>query len=622
MAIIIRRPPIHQGRIQQFFLVVAFFYVCLVLRLGWLQIANGNFYGSLAASMRSRTIDVIAPRGDVVDRNDKQLAITARTAQLVCDPTLIKNAGATIASLNGILINPPADLATRLTVTYNKKNKPLQHVVLVEHLETAEIEKLAAARINKKISPTLAGIVLEDKLTRVNTQGQLAVHVVGITVPDADGRPKGVMGVEKTCQTVLHGEDGQQIYEVDARRRPIPDTQHLIKEKIDGRNVRLTIDANIQRIAEQELAKCCEKFQPTGATVIIMDPATGDVLAMASWPNFDPANRDSIKSALSDPLQNHALSLYEPGSTVKAITAAQAIDTHAITLTETFTCNGPRQIGSRYVKCATHHGAVGVHGTQTVDGVIAESCNVCTAMIGLQLGSERMLQGLRNFKLMDNTGVGLPSDNHGRVALDGTREKLSITTLGRVAFGQSFMATPLGMTSAYCALAFGGIQMKPRLIEAYLDNSGHVVEEFATQQWGVAVKPETAKIMTSILEGVVTHGTGKDCATVPGYRVAGKTGTAQRVDPLTHQYSSTNFVASFIGYLPASHPRVVINVLVDSPKGAQFGSMVAAPPFKQIAERVMAYLHVTPDDPASMNTITKADTKTETKSETKATQGL
>lgn len=599
MAVRAKQPIDLQFRIERLFWFVAICYLVLVSRLVYLQAINGAYFHAKAQKMRAQTVKADAERGAVLDRDGKPMAVTIHLAELTFDPCKVTDpagAAAILADVVGAPAPQIADVLGRKEV----EGAPSRHSVKLPYtLNPESASALRAAYSRKGVTKAMTGITVKDVPQRSCLAGKEAVHVVGTVTPGKDNRPVGVMGIERSLNEVLKGSDGSVEGELDARRRLIPGTQLKTVEKHDGLDVKLTIDSTIQHLAEVELAACCDKYHPVGATAIVVDPKTGEVLALVSYPSFDPATRAELKGGQTEPLRNYALSLFEPGSTMKIITAAAALGENVITPETPFECSGHLTIGNRTVNCASHGGS-SAHGHETIAKIIAHSCNVASAQIGMMVGMERLRKYLEAFGLLDQTGIELPSDMRGRLGFGADAQATGISKTSRVAFGQSVMVTPLAMAMAYAAIANHGVLMKPQLVSAYYDSSGKLVKKFAPVQVRQAIDPKLADYLVSLLEGVVTDGTAK-VAAIPGYTVAGKTGTAQKVVKGQKGYARGKYVASFVGFLPARNPRAVVYVVVDEPQGAYYGAQVAAPVFQAIGQRLLWYWKVPPDDPASLN---------------------
>jgi cell division protein FtsI/penicillin-binding protein 2 len=557
--------------------------------------------------MRQQAITLRAERGDILDREGRPLAVSTRAGDLVCDPVAVTNPEEAARLTSAIVGLPEAEVLARLRPQPMANGRVDRHVVLQKNLDPEKIVAFRVALEDKSRAAAMKGVFVDEKPDRTYPAGREAVHVVGIVQPGPGGKARGTMGIEQSFDAELRGSEGFMRAEVDAKRRVIPDTQSDRLDARDGADVRLTIDSTIQHIAETELEKACIENKPVSGMAIVMDPKTGDVLAMASWPSFDPHSKTELYASKTlAPMANHTLSLYEPGSTLKLLTAAAALETGVVTPSTVLPCAGMLRIGNKYVKCASHGGSR-AHGPSDMRRILEQSCNVGTSQLGMKLGMDRMADWLGRFNMLSETGVGLVGDTHGRLGLGAESQRGGNAKVARVAFGQSVMVTPLAVASVYAAVANNGVLMKPRLVMGLQDGSGRTVKAFAPTELRRVLKPETTVLLTDYLEAVVESGTGKGVANVPGYRVAGKTGTAQKVDPETKRYSWTKYVASFVGYLPASNPRAVVYVLLDSPSaGKTYGGQVAAPAFRNISQQLMWYWKVPPDDPASAERVKAA----------------
>lgn len=599
MAIPFRQQDQVKQRIERFFVLVAACYIVLIGRLVYLQAIQGGYFRARAESLREQKIPLRAQRGDILDRDGKPLAVTTHVGMLVCDPTLVKDPSTTGTLLATLLNTPPADMIALMSPRLMPNGKPSRNVIVLERLDPDQMRVVREAKGRKKDARLLEGLNILEKTERRYPAGSDTVHVVGLLTGSVGDRMKGGMGLEQTCDRVLQGADGYVQTEVDPRRRPIPDTQQVRVDAANGRDVRTTLDSAIQHIAESELEKACKEYLPDSAAAIVLDPKTGDVLAMVSYPTFDPEARSQMAGP-NEPAMNRALTPYEPGSTLKILTAAGALESGAITTSTTFHCDGHLPLGNKTIKDAEHGKGGGGHGDADIRKIIAESCNICTAQIGMKLGLKRMEQCLLSFGMLDKTGIELTADQRGTLGEIPGGQRGDTYKVARVAFGQSVMVSPLALTSAYGCIANNGTLVPPRLVMAHQDTSGKTVKQFAPREGRQVIKPETAAILKSLLEEVILSGTGKNTANVPGYRAAGKTGTAQKVVRGVRGYSG-QFIASFIGFLPASDPKAVIYVMMDNPKGGKhYGSQVAAPVFKSIGQQLMWYWKVTPDDPASL----------------------
>jgi cell division protein FtsI/penicillin-binding protein 2 len=549
-------------------------YVGLVGRLFYIQVIKAPYYIGKERELTVRRIVLPARRGTVYDRNGEKLAVTIDSCDISAQPALIDDKDDAASRIAEIMKCPKSKILDELST--DKK-----FVYLARGADISIGEAIKKARIQ--------GVGFDRTTKRMYPNGTMACHVVGFT--NVDG--KGIEGIERSYDRELRGIDGFVIAEVDAKGRIIPGTKKRRIEPVDGEDLVLTIDATLQHSLEQQLAESCTKYQAAGASAVMIDPKTGEVLALANMPNYDP-NRSSKSSAASR--RNRAVTdLYEPGSTLKTITACAALEDKAITTTDTWYCHGSTTISGHVVRCSLHPPFMNGHGTVNVAKILKYSCNIGAAGMGFRLGKERLYRAEEAFGLYEKPGSGLPGEVAGWP--DNWRT-WSQVRLANIAFGQGIAVTPMQMARAYCAVANGGLMLRPYIIKEIHKPDGSIDQAFGPTIVRRVISTETASIVTRDLEGVVTEGTGKN-ADVPGYRVCGKTGSAQKAGPGGHGYGGGRVVASFAGFLPMSDPRIVLLVAVDEPKGSHFGATVAAPVFQGAAQNAMWRLKVPPDSPTT-----------------------
>jgi len=601
------RYEIPRQRVWLIFGTILFCYVGLVFRLLWLQGREGVALRAEAAARRRHKIEVPSQRGSICANDGSPLAVSLYSGTLTFDPGAMrtdpndarhaarneKDLDRAITALAPMVHQSPEQLAAtigtaRANYQFHPKAKGIRNILIAKDLPMDFAGNYRSARI------PFPGFSLTDGSRRYYTSGANTAQVVGFV--GKDGQPLG--GLEKACSKWLIGQTGLASSELDGRRRLIPDTLQRVRPAQDGLDVHTTLDANIQHIVTDEASKIVNQFHPAGISVVVVDPQTGDILSLVSLPNFDPGQNLSGVS-IDAQWERCATRLYEPGSTLKALTLAAALDNGTITENSWFNCDGHFEIGRKVIHCA--HGEV--HGSQNAAGILKHSCNIGAALVGLKMGAEKMQETETRFGLLDKLDIGLPGQKSGYYSLDKTENIHSAAKTARVAFGQSITTTPLHVAMAYAAIANGGILRKPRLLTSLTDSSGAVVQKWDPAPGKTILKAQTSAELTSMLRSVVTEGTGK-IAAVPGYMVAGKTGTAQK-------YKPGKYVGSFIGYLPASPratPRAVILVAVDEPQGEHyFGADVAGPTFQAIATRLMQYWRVPEDDPDKTQAQTAAD---------------
>jgi stage V sporulation protein D (sporulation-specific penicillin-binding protein) len=450
----------------------------------------------------------------------------------------------------------------------HKNGKPLYFVYVARAADRSRVDKLLAQHI--------PGLEARPAPKRIHPSGSLAAHVTGFVDADDSGRE----GMEAKLNHFLLGKDGVEVAEADAINRPIPDTEVYYRPPVNGGTAKLTIDANIQAFAETELHKLQEQFAPEGATAIVLDTRTGEVLALANSPTFDP--NDPAKGPAQYRRNRAIQDLYEPGSTFKTMTLSAALE-EQLKDTTVF-CPGSKAIGTHTIRCA--HGES--HGRVGLREIEQHSCNIGAATIGLRLGRETLYKYIKRFGFLDKTGIELPGEEHGLVG-QKPEDWPDIKT-ANVAFGQGVVVTPLAILRMYAAIANDGVMLPPTILMSVNGKLHHRPDPPRR-----IVSPQTAQTIRGFMESVVNGGTGKN-AKIPSYRVGGKTGTAQLVR--NGRYASGAYVSSFIGILPLAHPIIAILVAATHPtKGGFYGATVAAPAFREIARQTMAYLRIPPDAP-------------------------
>lgn len=576
------RGQIHLGRrIRVLFVFFICFSVILLSRLVEIQVFDGQELFNIARKQRVKRVPVIPRRGFITDRNGEVLAlnISLRSVEAVPYRLTDKAKVARVMSLY-LGVNENA-LLQRLTQA--------KHYVLVKrrvHEEKAQalMESLKLLNLNSPKSPGV-GVFAEDK--RFYPKGVLASQVLGFAGVDS----MGLSGVELSYNNDLRGKVSTVFAERDARGMLIPVSVNSQPTVEEGKNIRLTLDSQIQFIVEKELDRLMGAFAPRRAIAIVMNPGTGEILAMGSRPAFDPNNfLDFPDKVWSNPAISF---LHEPGSTFKAFVAAAWIDSRPDFM-KRFYCKGKltfthkKDKDQKYVlhdaDAENHQGG---HGFLDLQGILKYSCNIGAAQIGIQLGRNDFARYVEGFGFGKETHLGLEGEEKGSVV---PKDGWSSTVLAHSAIGQGIAVTPIQMLTAFCAIANGGTLMQPYLLKEVRTPDGRVVKVMNPSPVRNVISQKTAKILSTYMERVVLEGTGKN-AKVFGYRVAGKTGTAQKSAP-RGGYIPGKFVASFIGFVPADDPKIAILVEVDEPRGSIYGSQVAAPAFSNIARDVLYALGV------------------------------
>ena len=550
-------------------------YMILVARLFYIQVVRAPHFKQLAIDMTVRHTPLPARRGTIYDRDMNKIAVTVDAYDISANPNLIKDKTG-VAKLIAPILGEDEK------VVLEKLSLPKGFVYLARRASADIGDKIKKAKIDG-ISSTITTM-------RMYPGAELACHVVGFV--NVDG--KGMEGLEKVYNKELSGKDGYIVEEYDRKGTPIPGTIKERVEPINGKDLVLTIDSTLQHGLEVDLRKTYEDHKAAGACAVIMNPSTGEVLALANMPDFDPNDSGNADPASR---RNRALTdLYEPGSTLKTLTACAAVESKAVAPNETWYCHGSTKIGKRTVRCSLHgrefaHG----HGVTDMAKMLKYSCNIAAAGIGLRVGKQRLYSFEKAFGLYEKPGSGMSGEVKGWH--DSWQDWADIR-LANIAFGQGIAVTPLQMARAYCAVANGGLLMRPYVVSAIRSGSG-IEKSFPPRISRRVISEATSATVSEMLTGVVSDGTGQS-AQVDGYRIGGKTGSAQKA--VNGRYVAGKIVASFVGFLPITKPRAVILVAVDEPKGSHFGAVVAAPVFQLSAKRAMWRLKIPPDDPANEST--------------------
>ncbi|OPY57714.1 MAG: Stage V sporulation protein D [Pelotomaculum sp. PtaU1.Bin035] len=533
------------------------------MRLGWLQIVEGDKLREEAMEIRMRDVPVEAKRGAILDRNGNELAASISVDSAYAFPPQIENKREYADKIAGALGMDKEDV-------YNKLTQDVGFVWLKRRIDYESAKKLKDLK--------LSGVELVEESRRFYRQETLAAHLLGFAGDDN----QGLIGVESVYDKELKGIPGRIVIEKDAVGRNIPEALHKYIPPVPGNNLVLTIDQNIQFFVERELDKIVEAHHPKLAVIVVMDPKTGEILAMGNRPTFNPGDWRQYPQSVWD----HNPSIwynYEPGSTFKIITAASALEEGAVRPSDTFFDPGYIKVADRSIQCWYDGG----HGSQTFEEVVQNSCNPGFVTVGLRLGKDKFYKYINAFGFGQKTGINLPGEESGIQIPQKEATELNIATMS---IGQSIAVTPIQLVSAASAVANGGVMLKPLLVKAITSPDGKVSKEFKPEVVRQVISKNTAQTLMGLLTGVVQKGSGKN-AFVEGYGAAGKTGTAQVVGP--GGYVDGKYVASFMGFAPADDPQIAVLVMVAEPTGpVYYGSMVAAPVFKAVALDTLRYLKV------------------------------
>jgi len=544
--------------------ISALWALTVIGQLAWLQLVRYGSYLSKARRQQQHLVEISPERGVIYDRDGRELAVSTPVSSCFANPSEITDPAMVAGLLSPILGTPEPEIEARLS----------------EKKGFVWIQRMLAPDVSQRIQAlNLRGIYLQKESQRFYPQGSLAAHVLGYV--DTDGR--GLGGIEYEFDKQVRGRAGQMLVLEDARRRWL---DRQVIPSAPGAAIVLTIDENIQFIAEKELADEMLTSHAKSGVVVVQNPENGEILALASWPNFDP---NHAGRAPQDNLMDRAVSAaYEPGSTFKLITLAGALQEGITNPAEVVDC----QMGKIVVAGRLIHDHK-PFGLLSVADVLAKSSDIGTIKIGLRLGAPKFYQYIRDFGFGEATGIELPGENPGLLR---RVENWSASSIGSLAMGQEISVNPLQLVSAVSSIANGGVLHKPRLIREIRHAGG--VETPASPPASRSLSATTAATVRNMMQGVVLSGTAK-AAQLAGYSVAGKTGTAQKIDPATGRYSTTQYIASFVGFAPVNNPPVTILVVLDSPVGLHMGGDTAAPLFKRIMEQVLAYLGVPRDQPLS-----------------------
>jgi cell division protein FtsI/penicillin-binding protein 2 len=592
-------------RIRTAFLCVLGSYLSLVGRLLYLQGVHGAELHAQALGKRRQPIKLRALRGTIRARNGQPLSASLYSGTVGFDPSALQsdrsNPKAT-AKLQERLANsilqaaeaihmPTSTLQELVNQAYSEYARPQSPYYHTRFFPIRTGLSLEQANLLREAKPRLIGFGIADGTERVYSSGSNAAQLIGFLGPDG----VGVAGLERGCGKWLAGQDGYAVAELDDHKHEIPDTMVEMHPAHNGLDVNTTIDADAQHIATEEAQKIVAKYKPEGVSIVIVEPTTGNIRAMVSLPNYD-ANPDPTHPGRRPPIPLSALSdrcvggVYEPGSTLKTLTIAAALDTGVISTSSTYYCSGEFRIGKRSIHCA--HGEV--HHTVNPQDILRHSCNIGAAQIGLQMGGQQLYNAMDRFGLFEKFDLGLPVQRAGSWSNDSRAAQFSPAKTARVAFGHAITTTPLHVAMAYAAIANGGVLVRPRLLTSVTDDHGRVIKKWEPQTKRRVISAQTSARIMEMLRAVVADGTGRVTA-FPGYQIAGKTGTASK-------YRRDAYIGSFVGVIPAgvnTQPRAVILVAVDTPDAtkAYYGAEVAAPAFKAIAQKLMACWRVPEDDP-------------------------
>ncbi len=547
---------------------IVFMVICflLVLRLVWIQVIKADELYNQAWSQWNRSIPALSDRGSIYDRNGRLLAGSTSVETVVAVPPHIKDVDKTVSLLAPLLEESPSRIKELMT-------RPRSGVYIKR-----KVSKEVADKVRELELP---GITFTVEGQRYYPQGKLAAQIIGVV-----GMDNGLSGLELIYENRLRGREGKMYFPSDARDRPIPHEVRRFVLPKGGEDLYLTIDDTIQYILERELSRAMEEFVPRQALALAVNPMTGEILAAASKPDYDPQHFSAYAPELWK--LSPITSTFEPGSTLKLATLMAMVEEGLFDPEEKFFCTGSLEVAGNHIGCWTS--GRGGHGSISFYESVLGSCNPAFMVMGQRLGAERLFGYLRNFGFGTKSGVDYPGEGSGIIFQPSQVGPLELAT---TSFGQGVSVTPLQQVMAYSAIANGGYLMQPYIVSEIRDANGKTIHENGPRIIRQIISNESSRFISEIMEKVVTDGSGIN-AYIEGHRVAGKTGTAQKVGE-DGRYKPGDFILSFVGFVPVDNPQIMLYVAVDgATKGSQWGSQISAPIFNRIMKDVLNYLGTKP----------------------------
>lgn len=562
-----------------------FWVTCICGKLFWVQVYRHGDYVDRAARQQQRTFEVAPRRGVLYDRNLHELAMTVLVDSVYAVPSEITDKDGTAAALARLVHVDPTEGFTTSSQIDARLNASRNFAWVARKLDAQTIEKVKALN--------LKGIYFQKEFKRFYPNSVIGAQVLGYVGTDDNG----LGGLERQFDDELHGTSGKMLTALDAKRHVLGSEEH---DPLAGENLVLSLDENIQFMAERALDAAMERVKAVNGTVVVQDPHTGQILALAIRPTFDP---NDFRHANTQLLRNHAVSdVYEPGSTFKLVTYSVALEEKVAKPEDTIDCQGGKiTIFGRTI----HDSHLGL-GRISVEKALWESSDVAAVKLAMGIGKDKFYQYIRNFGFGSRSGVELPAETRG--LLRPTR-RWGATSIGSLAIGQEVGVTPIQLVTMVSTIANGGVFLPPHIViestsamkgseelKPLAFHPGDALPDPLPDGSRRVISTLTAAQMRKMMEGIVLYGTGK-AAALNGYSSAGKTGTAQKIDVVTHTYSKTKYVASFAGFAPVNNPAISITVIIDSPSagGSYYGAAVSAPVFKAVAQQVLEYLGVPHD---------------------------
>ena len=559
--------------------IVAVFALCmaamlfLIGRLGYLMLLRADYYSEKAQDLHERERSIKAARGKILDCNGKVLADN----KTVC----------TISVIHGQIKEPEKviDVLTEeLGLERNQVKKRVEKNSSIERIKT-NVDKQTGDKIREY---DLAGVKVDEDYKRNYPYGNLASKVLGFTGSDN----QGIVGLEVKYESILKGTDGQILTMTDARGVELSDTGEGRKEPVSGKNLILSLDANLQEYAQQAAYQTLEQKQADSVSIILMRPGNGEILAMVNVPEYDLNDPFNLKKSTNGMSQQEIQDernkmwrngcindTYEPGSTFKIITASAALEEGVVTPEDTFSCPGFRIVDDRRIRC---HKTTG-HGSETFVQGVMNSCNPVFIEVGQRLGTDAFYRYFQQFGLLEKTGIDLPGEAG---TIMHQKKDIGPVELATISFGQSFQITPIRLAATVCSLINGGHQITPHFGVEVREDDGTLLETLSYKEGKQIVSEQVSKTMRTILEKVVSEGGGKK-AYIEGYHIGGKTATSE-----TLPRSANKYISSFLGFVPAEDPRILGICIINNPQGVYYGGTICAPVMRTVFENILPYLGI------------------------------
>ena len=567
-----RNKTFNRKKVMIVFVAVFFIMMFLIGRLVYLMIFCSEYYGNKAENLHERERDIKAARGKLLDANGTVLA----TNKSVCTISVIHNQMEEPEKVIAMLVK-------ELGISEETARKRVEKVSSIERVKT-NVAKETGDAIR---AYGLSGVKVDEDYKRYYPYGTLASKVLGFTGADN----QGILGLEVKYDEYLQGTNGKILTLTDARGIEIENAGESRLEPMNGYDLCLSLDYNIQMYCEQAAKKVCTKKSADSVSVIVMNPQNGELMAMVNYPEFDlndpftlvgdngeAVSAEEKQNLLNKMWRNQCISdTYEPGSTFKIITAAAALEEGVVKLDDAFFCPGYKIVEDRRIRCARTTG----HGAETFETGIMNSCNPVFMELGERLGAENFVGYFKQFGLLSKTNIDLPGEAG---TIMHKTENIGPVELATISFGQSFQITPIQLVTTVCSIINGGTRVTPHFGVSVQDADGNTVKTFSYETHENICTAETSETMRYLLEKVVSEGTGKN-AKIEGFSIGGKTATSQTLPRSDHKY-----ISSFLGFAPADNPQVLVLVVINNPQGIYYGGTIAAPVAKEIFENILPYL--------------------------------